>query len=54
MNESGEIDRTGFDASPYTQEPLGIDYPKSGSNKLVLAAKKAGQSCSKICTKERV
>jgi phenylacetic acid degradation protein paaN len=53
LNQPGEIGRTGFEVSPYTQQPLGVDYPKSDTEQIVMASKKAGQSWRKICAEER-
>jgi len=53
LDQPGEIGRTGHEVSPYTQEPLGIDYPKVDVDVVFDAAKTAMQSWKKIPFEER-
>ena len=53
LDQPGETGRTGLEISPYTQQPLGIDYPKSDTETIVSASKKAGQRWRKISPEER-
>lgn len=41
LDQPGEIGRTGEEVSPYTQQPLGIDYPKVDVDALFAASKAA-------------
>lgn len=41
LDQPGTIDRTGYEVSPYTQEPLGITYPKVDLDVLYDAARQA-------------
>ncbi len=41
LDQPGEIGRTGLEVSPYTNEPLGVDYPKTDIEVAVAAARKA-------------
>lgn len=41
IDQPGTIGRTGFETSPYTQEPLGITYPKVDLDVLYEAAREA-------------
>ena len=41
LDQPGTIGRTGFEVSPYTQEPLGITYPKTDLDVLYEAAREA-------------
>ncbi len=41
IDQPGTIGRTGFEVSPYTQEPLGITYPKVDLDVLYQAAREA-------------
>lgn len=53
LEQPGEIARTGFEVSPYTQEPLGIDYPKVDVEVVFDASKTAMQSWKKVPFEER-
>ena len=54
LDQPGEIGRTGCEISPYTQKPLGIDYPKIDVNSTMAAAVAAQQNWQQITPKERV
>lgn len=54
LEQPGEIGRTGHEISPYTQEPLGIDYPKVDVDVVMAASKAAMQGWKKIPPQERV
>ena len=41
LDQTGEIGRTGHEVSPYTQKPLGIDYPKPNVEELFAASQAA-------------
>lgn len=53
LDQPGTIGRTGHEVSPYTQKPLGIDYPKSDPDALFAAAKAAMRSWSRLTPEER-
>ena len=53
LDQPGETGRTGLEISPYTKQPLGIDYPKSDTETIVSASEKAGQRWRKISPEER-
>jgi len=54
LEQPGEIGRTGLEISPYTQKPLGIDYPKVDVDVVMTASKAAMQSWKKVSPEERV
>lgn len=54
LEQPGEIGRTGHEISPYTQQPLGIDYPQVDTDTVMAAASKAMQSWKKVAPEERV
>jgi len=49
----GEMGRIGSEVSPYTQEPLGIDYPLVNADEICEAATKAMQSWRKTSPEQR-
>jgi len=51
--QDGESAWVGAENSPYTQEPLGVKYPKYETEELVNKAQKAFKSWKKISPKER-
>lgn len=53
LDQPGEIGRTGHEISPYTLEPLAIDYPKSDPHTLFNAAKIAMRAWSALSPEER-
>ena len=53
LDQAGEIGRIGIEISPYTQEPLGIDYPKIDPDVAFDSAKKAKTSWQKVPFTER-
>lgn len=54
LEQPGEIDRVGHEISPYTQAPLGIDYPKIDVDAAMGVAQTAMQSWRKVKPHERV
>ncbi len=54
LDMPGEIGRTGHEISPYTQSPLGIDYPKLDVDFAMQAAVDAGSRWKKVEPRERV
>lgn len=50
----GEVGRTGVEVSPYTREPLGIDYPKVEVEPLMAAARAAMPTWRKASVQTRV
>ena len=54
LEQPGEIGRTGYEISPYTQKPLGIDYPKIDVDLALAASKIAMDSWKKVAPEERV
>ena len=54
LEQPGENGRIGHEISPYTQEPLGIDYPKLDVDLAMAASKTAMNSWKKISPEERV
>ena len=52
--QPGEVGRTGEEISPYTQAPLGIDYPKVDVDTVMTAARQAMQSWRNVAPQERV
>ncbi|NIV17702.1 MAG: phenylacetic acid degradation protein PaaN [Woeseiaceae bacterium] len=52
--QPGEVGRTGQEISPYTQQALGIDYPKVDVDAVMAAAGQAMQSWKKVPPGERV
>ncbi|GHF17571.1 phenylacetic acid degradation oxidoreductase [Kordiimonas sediminis] len=53
LEQPGTVGRTGFEVSPYTQEPLGIDYPRIDVDMMMEAASKAMQSFAHTTADER-
>ncbi len=53
LDQPGTIGRTGFEVSPYTQAPLGIDYPKADPDRLFAAARAAVPGWMTASTAER-
>ncbi|WP_138379751.1 phenylacetic acid degradation protein PaaN [Luteithermobacter gelatinilyticus] len=53
LEQPGTIGRTGHEISPYTQTPLGIDYPKPDIEVLFKAAGKAQESWQEQSVEER-
>lgn len=53
LDQPGEIGRTGCEISPYTQKPLGIDYPKVDPDALFAAARDAMRSWMRTDADER-
>jgi phenylacetic acid degradation protein paaN len=54
LDQPGEVGRTGRETSPYTQEALGIDYPKVDVDTVMQAARHAMQSWKTVAPEERV
>ena len=54
LEQPAEIGRTGHEISPYTQKPLGIDYPKIDVDVAMTASREAMKSWKKIAPEERV
>lgn len=54
LEQPGTIGRTGHEISPYTQNPLGIDYPRIDIDQAMAASKMAMQSWKKTAPEERV
>lgn len=48
LDQPGIIERMGYEVSPYTRQPLSINYPHSDTDKLCHAAKQAMQSWRKV------
>jgi phenylacetic acid degradation protein paaN len=48
LDQPGIIERIGYEVSPYTRQPLGIDYPHSETDQLCHAAKQAMQGWRKV------
>ncbi len=53
LDQPGEIGRTGVEISPYTQQALGIDYPRSDPDRLFEEAQIALTSWRKVPWRER-
>ena len=53
LDQPGEIGRTGYEVSPYTQKPLGIDYPKADPDALFAAARAAMPGWNALTPEER-
>ena len=53
LEQPGEIGRTGLEISPYTQEALGIDYPKIDVDTAFLKARSAMPGWRKASIEER-
>lgn len=53
LDQPGEIGRTGAEISPYTQQPLGISYPKCDVEALYAAAQTALKAWKKVPWQER-
>jgi len=53
LDQPGEIGRTGHEVSPYTQEALGVDYPKSDPDILFQAARAAMKDWNAATPEER-
>ncbi|MFK7956002.1 MAG: phenylacetic acid degradation protein PaaN [Lysobacterales bacterium] len=53
LDQPGEIGRTGVEVSPYTQQPLGINYPQSDPDCLFKEAREALSSWRKVPWRER-
>ncbi len=53
LDQPGEIGRLGSEVSPYTQQPLGIDYPQVDVDVVCQAAGKAMQSWRKTSPDEK-
>ena len=54
LNQPAEIGRTGDEVSPYTQRPLGIDYPKIDVDAALQASSEARLSWQQVAPEERV
>ena len=54
LDQPGEIGRIGCEVSPYTQRPLGIDYPKVDVNTAMRAALVAQKNWQQVPFEERV
>lgn len=54
LDQPGEIGRIGFEISPYTQAPLGIDYPHVNVDVIMAASKTSMHSWKAISPEERV
>ncbi len=50
----GEVGRLGHEVSPYTNDPLGIDYPAVDVDALFDAMKRAGKAWARVSPKHRV
>lgn len=48
LDQPGETGRLGEEVSPYTMEPLGIDYPRAGVEALCSAAAQAMQAWQRV------
>ena len=54
LDQPAEIGRTGHEVSPYTQRPLGIDYPKIDVDTAMQASTDARLSWQQVSPEERV
>ena len=54
LDQPAEIGRTGHEVSPYTQRPLGIDYPKIDVDSAMQASTAARLSWQQVSPEERV
>lgn len=54
LDQPAEIGRTGHEVSPYTQRPLGIDYPKIDVDTAMQASSDARLSWQQVPPEERV
>lgn len=53
LNQTDETGWAGEEISPYTQQPLGIQYPLFSTDQLIQCAKKAGTAWKNISAEER-
>ncbi len=54
LDQPGTIDRCGGEVSPYTLEPLGIDYPRADADSLFAAARAAMPAWAAAAPRERL
>lgn len=54
LDQPGEVDRVGGEISPYTCEPLGIDYPRADLDALYSAARAAMPAWAAASPRERL
>jgi len=54
LDQPGTIDRCGSEISPYTLEPLGIDYPRADADALFAAARDAMPAWAGAAPRERL
>ena len=54
LDQPGAIDRCGSEISPYTLEPLGIDYPRADADTLFAAARDAMPTWAGATPRERL
>lgn len=54
LEQPGTIGRSGSEVSPYTQEPLGIDYPRADHDALFAAARRAMPRWAEASAEQRL